>query len=150
MKGVRKAIQYRIAAVNEPEGSFSRQKIGSSMDAANYCRQFFSDDILIYESFFIMLLNRANEVIAWAKISQGGVVGTVCDPKIILKYVVDSLACGIILCHNHPSGTTRPSDADKFTTNKLKEALNLVDSQVLDHIILTEDSYFSFADDGLL
>lgn len=147
---IKKAIQYRIAAVNEPEGSFSRQLISTSQDAANYCRQFYSDDLLVYESFFILLLNRRNEVTAWAKISQGGIIGTVVDPKILLKYVVDSLASGVVMCHNHPSGNTIPSNPDKDLTKRIKEALKLVDSQLIDHVILTEHNHFSFADEGLL
>lgn len=125
-------------------------KIGSSKDAADYIRQFYHDDITIYESFFILLLNRQNVTMAFAKISQGGVVGTVVDAAIVAKYVVDSLATGVILAHNHPSGNLRPSDADKAITEKIRKGLALFDCQVLDHVILTEDSYYSFADNGLL
>ena len=129
---------------------FERIKINSSNDSANYIRQFYSDDIEIYESFFILLLNRQNKTIGYAKISQGGVAGTVVDAKILLKYVVDTLASAVILCHNHPSGNLNPSTQDIELTKKLSQAIKLVDSQVLDHIILTPDSFYSFADNGLI
>lgn len=129
---------------------FERIKINSSNESANYIRQFYSDDIEIYESFFILLLNRQNKTIGYAKISQGGVAGTVVDAKILLKYVVDTLASAVILCHNHPSGNLNPSTQDIELTKKLSQAIKLVDSQVLDHIILTPDSFYSFADNGLI
>lgn len=129
---------------------FERIKINSSNDSANYIRQFYSDDIEIYESFFILLLNRQNKTIGYAKISQGGVAGTVVDAKIIIKYIVDTLASGVILCHNHPSGNLTPSTQDLEITKKLSQAAKLVDSQVIDHIILTPDSFYSFADNGLI
>jgi DNA repair protein RadC len=125
-------------------------KISKSEDAADFIRQFYSDDIEIYESFFILLMNRANKVTGYAKISQGGVCGTIVDKKILLKYVVDSLASGVIIAHNHPSGTLSPSDADIKITKELKELCKLVDSTLLDHIILTVESFYSFADNGNL
>jgi DNA repair protein RadC len=125
-------------------------KISKSEDAADFIRQFYSDDIEIYESFFILLMNRANKVTGYAKISQGGVCGTIVDKKILLKYVVDSLASGVIIAHNHPSGTLSPSDADIKITKELKELCKLVDSTLLDHIILTVESFYSFADNGKL
>jgi DNA repair protein RadC len=125
-------------------------KISSSKDSADYARKFYSDDISIYESFFLILMNRANNTIGWVKISQGGITGTVADIKIIAKYVVESLASSVILCHNHPSGNINPSDADKALTKRCKEALQLVDTIVLDHIIISEEGHFSFADEGLL
>lgn len=130
--------------------NFERVKITSSNDSAKYIRQFYSDDIEIFESFFILLLNRQNKTIGYAKISQGGVAGTVVDAKILLKYVVDTLASAVILCHNHPSGNLNPSTQDIELTKKLSQAIKLVDSQVLDHIILTPDSFYSFADNGLI
>ncbi len=129
---------------------FEKVKMKKSKDIEKYIRQFYSDDIEIYESFFLLLLNRANETIGYAKISQGGITGTVVDVKILLKYVVDSLASGVVVCHNHPSGNLRPSSQDIDITNKIKETLNLLDSQLIDHIILTSESYYSFSDNGLL
>ena len=125
-------------------------KISNSENAADFIRQFYSDDIEIYESFFILLVNRANKVTGYAKISQGGVCGTIIDKKILLKYVVDSLASGVIIAHNHPSGNTSPSDADIRITKDVKELCKLVDSTLMDHVILTSDSFYSFADNGNL
>jgi len=129
---------------------FEARKIAGSRSAAEYIRQFYSDDIEIYESFFILLLNRANVTIGYAKISQGGIVGTVVDVKILCKHVVDSLASNVIIAHNHPSGNLRPSDADKNITSKIKSALVYLDTQLVDHVILTADSHYSFADEGLI
>jgi DNA repair protein RadC len=129
---------------------FQRVKINGSQDSADYIRQFYEGDIEIFESFFILLLNRQNKTIGYAKISQGGVTGTVVDAKIVIKYIVDTLASAVILCHNHPSGNLAPSTDDINLTEKLVKAVKLVDSQVLDHIILTSDNFYSFADNGLI
>lgn len=130
--------------------NFERIKITSSKSAADYIRQFYGDDIEIFESFFILLLNRQNETIGYAKISQGGVTGTNVDAKIILKYVVDTLASGVIIAHNHPSGGLTPSGQDDNITSKIKSAVTLVDSTLLDHVILTRDNYYSYADNSKL
>lgn len=145
---MKKAIEYKITAVKNNE--FESTKITNSTDASKYMRQFFFDDILIYESFFILLLNRTNRVTGWAKISQGGITGTVADPKIIAKYIVDSFASSVMLCHNHPSGNTTPSQQDIDLTKKIKEMAKLFECTLLDHVILTEESYYSFADNGIL
>lgn len=142
-----KAKKFDLKAT---DSEFTKVKITSSESAEKFIRQFYGDDLEIFESFFILLLNRASETIGYAKISQGGIVGTVVDKKILLKYVVESLATGIILAHNHPSGNTNPSQADLNITKDLKQLCNLVDSTVLDHVILTADSFYSFADNGKL
>lgn len=129
---------------------FPKAKIKSSQDSAEFIRQFYSDDIEVFESFFILLLNRANNTTGYAKISQGGITGTVVDVRIIAKYAVDAMASAIVLAHNHPSGNLSPSEADKSMTTKVQEALKLLDVQVLDHVILTKSGYFSFADEGLM
>jgi DNA repair protein RadC len=129
---------------------FPKMKIKDANDSAEFIKQFYQGDIEIYESFFLLLLNNANQTIGYAKISQGGVTSTVVDVKIIAKYVVDSLATGIILAHNHPSGNLNPSSADISITSKVKEAMKLFDVTVLDHIILTADSFYSFANNGLM
>lgn len=139
-----------IYSLKKTESEFEKVKIQSSNDSVKYLRQFYLDDIGIYESFFLMLLNRANQVIGYVKISQGGVTGTVVDPILVAKYAIDSLAKGVILCHNHPSGNLNPSDADRQITEKIKQGLKLFDISVLDHIILTENSYYSFCDEGIL
>jgi DNA repair protein RadC len=142
-----KAKKFDLKAT---DSEFTKVKITGSESAEKFIRQFYGDDLEIFESFFILLLNRANETIGYAKISQGGIVGTVIDKKILLKYVVESLATGIILAHNHPSGNTNPSQADLNITKDLQQLCNLVDSEVLDHVILTADSFYSFADNGKL
>lgn len=142
-----KLDRYELRKVTE---SFPRAKIFGSKDSETYIRQFYFDDLEVYESFFILLLNRSNNTIGYAKISQGGVTGTVVDVKIIAKYAVESLATAIILAHNHPSGNLIPSDADIQITTRIQSALKTLDIQCLDHIILTAESYFSFTDNGLI
>ena len=132
------------------ETGFPRVKITCSADSAEYARNFFGDDLLIYESMFIMLLNNSNNTIGYAKISQGGITGTVVDPRIVAKYAVESLCTGVIMVHNHPSQTLSPSLADLEITEKIKKGLNFLDIKLLDHIILTKELYTSFADDGIL
>lgn len=128
--------------------NFEKVKIVSSKDAFKVISQFYFDDIDIFESFFILCLNRNNQTIAYAKISQGGVSGTVVDIKLIAKYAIDCLASGVILAHNHPSGNLKPSPEDIKITERAREALKILDIQVLDHVILTSDGYYSFGDDG--
>ncbi len=103
-----------------------------------------------HEEFWILLVNRANRVIKKHQISQGGVAGTVADPKIIFKAALEELASGIILAHNHPSGNLTASQADIDLTKKLKDAGKLLEIEVLDHVIIAGQKYFSFADEGML
>lgn len=125
-----------------------RARITCSRDAYNELRPHLLDKP--HEEFWILLLNRANEVLRPAQISSGGVSGTVADAKLIFKQAVEHLASAIILIHNHPSGNLTPSQADKDLTRKLKEAGRVLEIPVLDHLIFTDKSYFSFADEGLL
>jgi len=136
--------------IKKNKSDFQAVSITTSRASADFIRQFYSDDIDVFESFFLLMLNRANKTIGYAKISQGGICGTVVDPLIIAKYVTDSLAKGVILCHNHPSGKVQPSLEDKAITIKIQNTLKYFDVKVLDHIILTSDSYSSFSDDGLI
>jgi DNA repair protein RadC len=132
------------------QSEFTEVKISSSSSAAQFMRRFYGDDIEIFESSFILLLNNQNLTIGYAKISQGGIVGTVIDCRLVAHYAVQVLATGVIICHNHPSGTLSPSDNDKHITTKIKEGLKLLDIALLDHIILTKEGYYSFADEGKL
>lgn len=133
------------------EGSrLERVKITASKHAEEYCRLLFDEDLTIYESVHILLLDRSNCVDSFVKISQGGVSGTVVDVRLIAKYALDTLASGVIMVHNHPSGNAEPSPQDTSMTKKTKKALGLLDIALLDHIILTEDNYYSFADKGLM
>lgn len=132
------------------QSSFPCVKISHSDDAADFIRQFFGDDIEIFESCFILLLNQANKTIGYAKISQGGITGTVVDVRIIAKFAVESLACNVIVAHNHPSGNLNPSGSDIAMTQCVKDGLSLLQIQLRDHVILTKDSFYSFADNGQL
>ncbi len=98
----------------------------------------------------ILFLNRANRVTGRMKISQGGVSGTVTDVRIVMKKAIETLASGLVICHNHPSGNNSPSDSDIRITQKIKEAGALMDIQLLDHLIVTGKDYYSFADNGAL
>ena len=102
------------------------------------------------EEFWAILLNRGNKIISKKRISHGGVSATVVDVKILLKYAIDELASAVIVFHNHPSGNSNPSAEDKLITQKIKNALTIVDINLVDHLVVTQDSYFSFADEGLL
>lgn len=143
-------METHLYSIKKNQSEFPRQKISSSKDAEQFIRQFYGDDLQVYESFFLLLLNQANETVGYAKISQGGIAGTIVDVKIIAKYVVDTLSQAVVLAHNHPSGNIRPSQADENITTRIKATLNLFDCKVLDHIILTADNYFSFQDNGLI
>ena len=105
---------------------------------------------LTHEEFWVLLLNRSNQVIDKKNISKGGVSGTVADAKVIFKFALEKLASALILCHNHPSGNLTASRADKQLTKKLVSAGNSLDINVLDHIIVGNNSYLSFADEGLI
>ena len=140
----------KLYQLKKIKSEFPCVQIKSSSDAANFIREFYSDDIEIFESVFILLLNRANKTIGYAKISQGGITGTVIDVKIVCKYTIDSLASGVILCHNHPSGNLQASNEDKNISKKIKESLTFIDSVLVDSIIITKDGYLSLADEGLL
>lgn len=125
-----------------------RSKITSSQDVFNVMYARLSD--LPHEEFWVLLLNRANKVIKTQRISSGGVSGTVADAKLIFNSAIAHLASSIILCHNHPSGNLKPSNADVQLTKKLKAGGEMLDISVLDHLIIGDESYFSFADEGML
>lgn len=125
-----------------------KKKITQSKDVFELFQPTIGD--LPHEEFWILLLNRSNRIIEKIKISQGGVSGTVIDVKIILKHAVEKLASSIILCHNHPSGNKASSSADDIITGKLKSGAELLDIQVIDHIIVADVEYFSYADEGKL
>lgn len=122
--------------------------VRNSTDIANYLKVQLKD--LAIEVFGIIYLNRANKVKHFEVISQGGITGTVADPRVILKKAVEHDATSLILSHNHPSGNLKPSIADEQITQKIKLAASYFDIQILDHIIVSEDGFFSFADEGLM
>ena len=125
-----------------------RARVTCSRDAYNEMIPHLMDKP--HEEFWILLMNRANEILRPVQISTGGVSGTVADPKLIFKQAIEYLASSMILLHNHPSGNLTPSQADKDLTKKLRDAGRLLDIPVLDHLIFTDKSYFSFADEGIL
>jgi len=132
----------KLAAIRD------RRQIRSSNDVFELFHPTMED--LPHEEFWILCLNRANKIIEKVKISQGGTSGTVTDVKIILKHAIDRRASGLIMCHNHPSGNIKPSKADISITGKLKNAAGYFDIQLLDHLIIGEQKYYSFADEGTL
>jgi DNA repair protein RadC len=127
-----------------------KAKITSSQNSADFFREIWDDTIDIYESFFVIYLNQASNTIGWYKVSQGGITGTVADPRLIIKKALDILATGFIMCHNHPSGNLKPSEADIALTKKIKSGAEFLDIRLIDHIILTTDGYYSFNDSGLV
>ena len=125
-------------------------EINNSAAAARFARKFYGDDLEIYESFFLILMNTHNKPIAWAKVAQGGINEVGVDVMILAKFVVDSLAKNVVLVHNHPSGSLTPSTPDKQLTKQVVDALALLGAKVADHIILTDSDYYSFRDNGLI
>lgn len=123
-------------------------QIKCSKDVADIFQPLLAD--LAHEEFWILFLNRSNKVINKMKLSQGGISGTVTDVRMVMKTAIEFLASGIIVCHNHPSGNLKPSESDSKITQKIKEAGNLMDIQLLDHLIISDKDYYSFADNGLL
>ena len=143
----KKAVEYSITAKKQ---EFETTKVYSSEDAASFARNFYHEDMLIYESSFIILMNASGSVIGYAKISQGGVCGTYIDPRIVAKYAIDTLASSVILVHNHPSGNAHPSMEDKSMVERLRNGLKFLGVTLHGSIILTESGYYSMADEGIL
>jgi DNA repair protein RadC len=128
-----------------------RPKIGTVKDCYELLKQLWNENTIeMQEEFKVMLLNRGNKVIGVYEASSGGLTGTVADPRLILAAAIKSLAVSIILSHNHPSGNLKPSRADEELTQKIKVAASYHDIRVIDHIIITSEGYYSFADEGLL
>ena len=154
IKGIGETKAITIAAALElgrrrqASSSLEKPVVTTSIDIANYLRSKLKD--YRHEVFAVLFLNRANKINHFEIVSQGGITGTIADPRIILKKALEEDAVSIILCHNHPSGSLKPSRMDEELTSKIKEAARYFDIKVLDHIIVSEDGYYSFADEGLL
>lgn len=154
VKGIGEAKAISIVAAMElgrrRQALAYREKplISSSTDVADYLQTLLKD--YKHEVFAVLFLNRSNKINHFQIISEGGITGTVADPRIILKKALEEDAVSIILCHNHPSGSIKPSKADEELTHKIKEAARYFDIKVLDHLIVSDDGYYSFADEGLL
>ncbi len=125
-----------------------RTKVTSSVQVYEHLKSRMSD--LMHEEFYILLLNRSNEIMATTLISSGGMSGTVADGKIIFKKALEMQSHAIILAHNHPSGQLKPSTADTQLTKKMVEFGKMIDLPILDHLIFTDYGYFSFADEGMI
>ena len=153
-KGIGKAKAISIAAAMElgrrrrAAEALERKKITSSHSVFEYLQPILGE--LPHEEFWILYLNNSNKIIKSAQLSKGGITGTVVDVRLTFKEALQLGAVGIILAHNHPSGTLKPSQADIQLTKKLKTAGESLDIKVLDHLIITEKAYFSFADENLI
>jgi DNA repair protein RadC len=154
IKGIGEAKAITIAAALElgrrrqASSTLERAVVASSRDIAQYLQTVLQD--YRHEVFAVIFLNRANKVRHFEIVSEGGITGTVADPRVILKKALEEDAVSIILCHNHPSGSLKPSRADENLTAKIKEAARFFDIRVVDHIIVSESGYYSFADEGIL
>ncbi len=132
-------------------GETKKMKIRTSNDCYQAFKLFFDQDTIeLTETFLVLFLNRANNTIGWLKVSSGGLTGTVVDVRIILGTALKAAACALILAHNHPSGNTQPSQQDVNITKQIKEAAKFMDITVIDHIIVTDENYYSFADEGMI
>lgn len=153
-KGIGEAKAVSIVAALEigrrrnSSDTLSRKRITSSTSVFELLHPVIGD--LSHEEFWVVYLNNSNKVLEKQQLSKGGITGTLVDVRLVLKTALELNAVGLILAHNHPSGTLQPSQSDKQLTQKLKKAAASLDVKVLDHIIVTEKTYFSFADDGLL
>jgi DNA repair protein RadC len=154
IKGIGMAKAISIAAALElgrrrlATENLDKPLVTSSSSVARFLQARFRD--LPHEIFAVVFLNRANKIIHFEIVSSGGITGTVADPRIILKKALEEEAVSLILCHNHPSGSLKPSRADEELTLKIKEASRFFDIRVLDHVIVSSEGYFSFADEGLI
>jgi DNA repair protein RadC len=153
-EGLSEGQAFRVIAcngyANRKQGQIAEEKtrISSSKDVFDIMSPLMSD--LVHEEFWVLFLNRSNKVLGKFKLSQGGISGTVTDVRLVMKKAIEFLASGIIISHNHPSGNLQPSELDTKITQKIKEAGNLFDIQLMDHIIVGEKEYYSFADNGLI
>ncbi|TDH25505.1 DNA repair protein RadC [Segetibacter sp. 3557_3] len=153
LKGLGPAKAVSIAAalelgIRRKMAETKKEVILSSRDLAEYLRAQF--EYKKHEIFAVVFLNRANKIRHFEVISEGGITGTVADPRIILRKALEHDAVNIVLCHNHPSGSLKPSRQDEELTQKIKEAARYFDIRVMDHLIVSDEGYFSFADDGIL
>jgi len=153
IKGIGEAKAISIIAalelgIRRDVSDKTKEIVLHSKDIANFLRA--KLQYKKHEVFAVVFLNRANKVKHFEIVSEGGITGTVADPRIILKKALEHDAVNIILCHNHPSGSIKPSRQDEELTQKIKEAAKYLDIKVIDHIIVSEEGYFSFADEGIL
>lgn len=137
--------EYKIIC-KEIETSYKRVQVTSAKDVADYVRPFISETLMAFETFIVIGLNRANNTVGWGIVSQGGLSSVLVDMRILMKMALDMCCNSIILCHNHPGGTLAPSAEDRALTKRVASACELVDLRLLDHVIITNNDYYSFAD----
>jgi DNA repair protein RadC len=143
-------IQFSLSYKNQVKQSELRQ-ITSSKECEEILRIVFDSSTFLWrEEMLLLCLNRNNKVIGYYRVSVGGIAGTVCDPKVIFTIALNSGASAIVLAHNHPSGNLIPSNADKTLTKKIKDLGALLEIVLIEHMILTQESYYSFSDNGTL
>jgi DNA repair protein RadC len=147
-KAVTIAAALELGVRRNAAAGNKREIVNRSGDIADYLRA--ELEYRKQEVFAVVYLNRGNRVVHTEIISEGGLTGTVVDPRIVFRKALENNATALILCHNHPSGNLRPSMADELVTKRIREAAMLLDIRVMDHIIVSTDGYFSFADEGLL
>lgn len=150
---MKKVMQYQemeLRLVREREIEYV--KVRSSKDVYKFLMDNVYDweEMDTYEMFYVVFMNNANDIVGVYKHSQGGMTGTLVDPRLILVTALKMGAVGIILSHNHPSGTLIASQSDKLLTKKMQKAAETIDMKILDHVIVTHKGYFSFADENLL
>jgi len=153
IKGIGEAKAISIAAalelgIRRDVASKKKDVVLHSKDIADFLRA--KLQYKKHEVFALIFLSRSNKINHYEIVSEGGITGTVADPRIIIKKALAHDAVSIILCHNHPSGSVKPSRQDEELTNKIKEAAKFFDIKVMDHIIVSEEGYFSFADEGII
>jgi DNA repair protein RadC len=137
--------------VSYKPGLVSSKTISTSKEAFEILATLFpKDTICLQEQFVVLYLNRANRLLGSYQLSIGGITGTIADVRLILSVALKTLATGLILAHNHPSGNLKPSEADKQITNKIRQAAKLLDIELIDHIIISSEGYYSFMDEGVL
>lgn len=147
-KGINIIAALELGRRRRSSEALEQKTIKSSKDAFEFLYEDLADTS--FEEFWIILLKRNNQIISKKRISEGGIAGTVADPKKIFKIALDAQASSVILCHNHPSGNLKPSEQDKQLTRKIVQAGKTLEIAVLDHLIFGNDLYFSFADENLL
>lgn len=148
VKAVTIAAAFELGRRRKDSESIEKLKITSSFAAYEHLHKRLSD--LPHEEFWILFLNRANQITKEENLSKGGVAGTVVDLRIVCRMAVENSASAIVMAHNHPSGQIVPSEQDKGITKRLKEALKLFEITLLDHLIVGDQKYFSFSDEGQL
>lgn len=136
-------------SLKNKKGDLLKVKITSAKDCYHYFKELFDEETLeVYEQVMVIYLNTASNTVGWYKASQGGMTGSIVDPRLILKAALDCYATAFVIAHNHPSGKLVPSDADRKITKNLSQAAKTLEITLLDHLIITNEGFYSFADKG--